>query len=88
MEFDLKYFEAPYFIKDWIREKMKNRKESCIAYNFHVYHGEIREDFGFVLTDNNHHLIDYKVLDHYGTRLNMNKRYSAIKAAIEYITEE
>ena len=83
-DYDFEKFEAPSYIKNEMRQLMKNQTKDCIAYNFHVWQNGQRKDIGFVLTDYDHHLIKYWVM--YGRNIT-NKRESAILEAIKYITE-
>ena len=84
MKSDLKYFgNIPASIKDKLYAK--DRKESYILYEFFVYRNGNKDIIGYVLTDNNHNLITYDVLESYN---NYNKRLSAILETLPYITND
>ena len=84
MRSDLKYFRnIPASIKNKLYAK--DRKESYILYEFFVYRNGNKDIIGYVLTDNNHNLITYEVLESYN---NYNKRLSAILETLPYITND
>jgi len=70
----------------WKLEDVK-RDKSLILYKFFVWkHGEQRI-IGFVLTDKDYHLIDYKAVNYYGDSSYM-KRHFAIMEAARYVCND
>ena len=87
MDFDLKQFSnqrIPRDIENVLRNK--EREESVILYMFFVLSKEKHvEPFCWVVTNDRHRLIAYRVTA--GYRQNYSKRLEAGKEAMKYITE-
>ena len=77
-------FRIPDDIHKYITDR--NREESVILYMFFVRDKERHVNpFSFVITDNHHRLIMYRVRSYRGQRY--MKRLNATKEAIKYITD-
>jgi len=79
-EHDLRPFNVPEQIKDWIRHNITG-KESVILYKFFYYVGETQKPIGYVVTTPKG-----KLLRKWSALLTA-KAMSALELAIEYITE-
>jgi len=82
-EFDMKFFyHIPEFVYDYMEELCKKKRESVILYDFHHYNGDRRICDGYVITDQNHHLIKQFFTGP------TSKSYGVILECSRYICEE
>ena len=79
-EYDLNWLlkDLPYFVKDWIRKYTKTK--AIIAYHFFYRNNNNKVDIGYVVTDEDYHLIRKWYAGTY-------KAQTALDEAIKYITK-
>ena len=84
LKYDLQHFEniPPGFIKDTLYNL--GRTVSLILYEFCTWKGEQKNVIGYVLTDVDHNLIDYQIINYYGSNW-IEKKFAAIREAMKYI---
>lgn len=84
LKYDLKNFQHvpdKFYKTIWD----KGRTQSVILYEFRTWRGNQKDVFAYVMTDDEHNLIDYQVISPWGC--NTHKRFSALYEILNYIVD-
>ena len=86
LKYDLQFFgRIPKFIEDIIMDK--NRENSVILYQFHVYKNGKKDILGYVMTDKDHNFINCATMSYFGQKW-AYKRENAIGETLKYVCNE